>query len=122
MAVISDDLFVFYERLIGAGVVCMVTGSVGSSAIRESASSSGHFNIIQVDTGLKADLYPICDDPLLEYGLENATEIELAGEKAWRKRGKRGHALHVIQSVIPRPSTSNIAAAKIAVDMGPLQP
>ena len=122
MTVVSDDLFVFYERLVGAGVICMITGSVGSSAYgeprgtldidlvvalrpadierviaafpeprfylpshaiiaRESARSSGHFNIIEVDTGLKADLYPIGDDPLLEYGLDNATEIELAGRR-----------------------------------------
>jgi len=122
MSLLSDDLFVFYERLVDAGIVCMVTGSVGASAygeprgtldihivaalretdidrliaafpqpgfyippreviVREIAHRAGHINVIAVDTGLKADIYPLGDDPLLEYGLERATELDLGGRR-----------------------------------------
>jgi hypothetical protein len=40
----------------------------------------GHFNIIDLLTGLKADLYPAGHDPLIRYGLDRATTRLMGGE------------------------------------------
>ncbi len=41
--------------------------------------SRGHFNIIEFATGMKADLYPAGDDPLIRFGLSHASVRDLAG-------------------------------------------
>ena len=41
--------------------------------------SDGSFQILDKDTGLKADVYIAGTDPLLELGLSNAIEIDIAG-------------------------------------------
>ncbi|MBA3708993.1 MAG: hypothetical protein H0W83_09270 [Planctomycetes bacterium] len=42
--------------------------------------SRGHFNIIDFATGMKADLYPAGEDPLIRFGLMHASRRDLAGE------------------------------------------
>jgi len=41
----------------------------------------GHFNIIHLESGFKADFYPSSEDELNAWGLEHAREIVLQGEK-----------------------------------------
>lgn len=115
-----DGPFAFYDRVVDAGIPCMVVGSVGAIAYGEPRATvdidlvlalrvedidaliaafpgprfylphreaieaelrkrSGHLKAIEIDTGLKADLYPLGDDPLQEYGLENASSVPIAG-------------------------------------------
>jgi len=40
----------------------------------------GHFNIIHVASGLKADCYTMGDDPLHRWGMSGRRRIEIAGE------------------------------------------
>ncbi|MCB9030427.1 MAG: hypothetical protein H6619_05190 [Deltaproteobacteria bacterium] len=46
-------------------------------------SSRGHFNIIDMETGFKADIYPIGKDPLQNWGIENKRAIDLNQSKLW---------------------------------------
>lgn len=41
--------------------------------------SQGHLNVIEFATGLKADIYPAGDDPLIRWGLERAEPRAVAG-------------------------------------------
>ena len=44
-------------------------------------TSRGHFNIIHFKTGFKADVYLLEENELSKWGMENAKEFELEGEK-----------------------------------------
>lgn len=51
-------------------------------AIRaEMSRPRGQFNLIHHETGFKADLYLCGNDPLNQWGLENARRVEYAGEE-----------------------------------------
>lgn len=43
----------------------------------------GHFNIIHVDSGYKADVYLVGTDPLHDWGLARASRVEFAGGTLW---------------------------------------
>ena len=40
----------------------------------------GHFNIIHMETGFKADLYLVGDDPFHSWGMERRCSVEMSGE------------------------------------------
>lgn len=45
---------------------------------------SGHFNIIDQESGFKVDVYPFSADPLVAWGFQNRRRIEiLPGEAVW---------------------------------------
>lgn len=44
-------------------------------------SRDGQFNVIDLVSGLKADIYVAGDDPLIAYGFAHAVERELAGQR-----------------------------------------
>lgn len=46
-------------------------------------SSGGHFNVIHLDTILRADVYPQGEDPLRAWAFPNRQRITLAGLEAW---------------------------------------
>jgi hypothetical protein len=43
----------------------------------------GHFNLLHLDTGLRADIYLAGDDPLDAWGLTHRRREELLGEAVW---------------------------------------
>ena len=43
-------------------------------------ASRGHFNIIHLASGFKADIYPVGRDPFLRWGLENVLTVALGDE------------------------------------------
>ena len=43
----------------------------------------GHFNLIHLDTALKADLYPAGADPLHQWALERRRPIAVGDERVW---------------------------------------
>ncbi|MFH0920136.1 MAG: hypothetical protein V1913_07210 [Fibrobacterota bacterium] len=46
--------------------------------------SRAHFNLIHMDSGLKADCYPFTDDRLTCWGMQNRRQMELDdGHRAW---------------------------------------
>ena len=40
----------------------------------------GHFNIVHVESGFKADLYPIGEDPLHRWGMSRRRRVEMSGQ------------------------------------------
>lgn len=42
-------------------------------------TTRGHFNVIEHATGMKADFYPVGDDPLQTQALERRRQLEVAG-------------------------------------------
>ncbi len=49
--------------------------------VERTKTSRGHFNIIHFETGFKADVYLVGKNELAKWGIENAKEYELEGEK-----------------------------------------
>ena len=43
----------------------------------------GHFNIIHLESALRADIYCVGDDPFGAWALDHRHAIEIAGEKMW---------------------------------------
>jgi hypothetical protein len=43
----------------------------------------GHFNVIHHESGLKADIYPLGQDPLHLWAFPRRSAISLAGESVW---------------------------------------
>ena len=43
----------------------------------------GHFNLIHQETGFKADIYPIGEDRLHEWGMSKRRQIAIEGESLW---------------------------------------
>ena len=48
--------------------------------IETERASRGHFNIIHMETGFKADLYPVGGDPLHRWAMERRRRVEMFGE------------------------------------------
>lgn len=48
-----------------------------------SRSAWGHFNILHVETALRADIYPLGDDPLGSWAMPRRNAISIAGETVW---------------------------------------
>lgn len=48
-----------------------------------SRSSRGHFNIIDMESGFKADMYPIGNDPLHLWAIRERVRIPLGGSAMW---------------------------------------
>jgi hypothetical protein len=46
-------------------------------------ASGGHFNVIDGDTGLKADFYVSANDPLQRFAIERRRRIDLGDFSAW---------------------------------------
>ena len=51
--------------------------------IETQRSSRGHFNIIHLETGFKADCYLMGEDELHHWGMANRKEFTLDGETVW---------------------------------------
>ena len=51
--------------------------------IETARSSRGHFNIIHNDTGYKADIYLIGNDPLLIWGFKHRRKLKLGESYIW---------------------------------------
>ncbi|MGH7650054.1 MAG: nucleotidyl transferase AbiEii/AbiGii toxin family protein [Gemmatimonadaceae bacterium] len=53
--------------------------------VREEAARPawGHFNVLHVDTALRADVYPLGDDPLGAWAMERRWEAPVADETVW---------------------------------------
>jgi hypothetical protein len=49
-------------------------------AVETQRSSRGHFNVIHLETGFKADFYPAGDDPLHQWALADRRRVEMFGE------------------------------------------
>jgi hypothetical protein len=49
-------------------------------AIETERSSRGHFNLIHMETGFKADCYPVGNDPLHRWAMARRRRVELLGE------------------------------------------
>lgn len=49
-------------------------------AIETERSARGHFNVIHMATGFKADFYPIGDDPLHRWAFARRQRVEMFGE------------------------------------------
>lgn len=43
-------------------------------------ASRGHFNVIHMETGFKADFYPMGNDPLHRWGMARRRRVEMFGE------------------------------------------
>ncbi len=43
----------------------------------------GHFNIIHISTGLKADVYPSRNHPLFQWAFKNRREARISGHNIW---------------------------------------
>jgi hypothetical protein len=43
----------------------------------------GHFNLVHHDTGLRADVYTLGEDPLHDWAIANRNSFELQGERVW---------------------------------------
>ncbi len=56
---------------------CPPAEVIGIEAARE---ARGHFNVIHMETGFKADFYPAGDDPLHRWGMERRRRVEMSGE------------------------------------------
>lgn len=48
-----------------------------------SRSSRGHFNLIHKETGFKADIYLMGDDPLHLWAMDNRRKIDTEAERIW---------------------------------------
>lgn len=48
--------------------------------IEAERASRGHFNVIHVETGFKADFYPVGDDPLHRWGMARRRRVEMFAE------------------------------------------
>jgi hypothetical protein len=53
--------------------------------IREEAarSSEGHFNILDLETSLRADLYCLGQDQLMQWAMQRRRAISIGGEAVW---------------------------------------
>ena len=43
----------------------------------------GHFNLIHHETGLRADIYTVGEDPLHHWAMANRRAFEIEGERVW---------------------------------------
>ncbi len=43
----------------------------------------GHFNLVQHETGLRADVYTVGEDPLHHWAMKNRKSFEIQGEHVW---------------------------------------
>lgn len=43
----------------------------------------GHFNLLDLDTSLRADVYPAGEDPLMAWGMERRVEMKVGEESVW---------------------------------------
>lgn len=59
---------------------CPPSDVVQAECARE---SHGHFNLIDLDSGYKADVYVSTDDPLHAWALRNRRAIDIGGEQLW---------------------------------------
>lgn len=48
--------------------------------IETQRTSRGHFNVIHMETGFKADFYPVGDDPLHRWAMARLRRVEMFGE------------------------------------------
>ena len=49
-------------------------------SIEVERASRGHFNVIHMESGFKADFYPAGDDPLHRWGMARRRRLEVLGE------------------------------------------
>jgi hypothetical protein len=49
-------------------------------AIETERASRGHFNVIHMESGFKADFYPVGDDPLHRWGMARRRRVDMFGE------------------------------------------
>jgi hypothetical protein len=43
----------------------------------------GHFNLIHHETGLRADIYTVGEDPLHQWAMAHRRSLEISGEEVW---------------------------------------